>query len=79
MQLHDEGGKVTGAVTNPALGMTVPIEDGSVMHSRVTATTRMTEPISATLQWDATIRGDSLTGEVTIVGTGTFPIDGTRT
>lgn len=78
LEMATADGVVTGSVSNPALGVVTPIRDGAVERSRVTATTVLTEPIAMTIEWDGTISGDVIAGVVTLVGTGTFPFDGTR-
>lgn len=78
LELTAADGVVTGSVSNPALGVVTPLSDGAVEDSRVTATTALTEPIPMTIEWDGTVSGDAIAGTVTLVGTGTFPFDGTR-
>lgn len=78
LELTATDGVVTGSVSNPAMGVVTPLEDGAVADSRVTATTVLTEPIEMTIEWDGTVSGDEIAGTVTLVGTGTFPFDGTR-
>jgi 4-carboxymuconolactone decarboxylase len=78
LEMTATDGVVTGSVSNPALGVVTPLSEGAVENSRVTATTVLTEPIAMTIEWDGTVTGDVIVGTVTLVGTGSFPFDGTR-
>ena len=54
------------------------VEDGKVDGNRLTWKMKMTVPMPMTLDCDATIDGDALTGTVKAGAFGTFPMTGTR-
>ena len=54
------------------------VEDGKVDGNRLTWKMKMTVPMPMTLDCDATIDGDTLTGSVKAGAFGTFPMTGTR-
>jgi 4-carboxymuconolactone decarboxylase len=76
--LETRGGALVGSVTNPALGITVPIADGTVEGQRFSAKAPMTMPIEVDIQFDGAVDGNEIAGTVTIRGAGAFPFDGTR-
>ena len=54
------------------------VEDGKVDGNRLTWKMKMTVPMPMTLDCDATIDGDALTGTVKAGAFGAFPMTGTR-
>ncbi len=54
------------------------VEDGKVDGNRITWKMKMTVPMPMTLEGDATIDGDTLTGTVKAGAFGAFPMTGTR-
>jgi 4-carboxymuconolactone decarboxylase len=70
---------ISGSVTNPSLGTTVSIVEGTVQGSRVSFKAPITTPVQVDIDFDGVVDGDSISGQVTIRGGGTFPFDGTRT
>jgi hypothetical protein len=71
-----EGDRFSGVNEGP-LG-TMEIEDGRVDGNRLTWTMRMTTPMPMSLDCDATIDGDKLTGNVRAGAFGNMPMTGTR-
>ena len=54
------------------------LENGKVDGNKLTWSMKMTVPMPMTLEGEATIDGDTLTGGVKAGAFGTFPINGTR-
>ena len=54
------------------------MENGKVDGNKLTWTMKMTVPMPMTLEGEATVDGDSLTGTVKAGAFGSFPITGTR-
>jgi len=78
--LQSNNGAISGSVTNSALGMTVAGHlqaraEGSPVLVQRTDDGRRSRWASAT---PGVVDGNTIAGEITIVGGGTFPFDGTR-
>lgn len=71
-----DGDTFTG--TNAGAQGTLEMENGKVDGNKLTWTMKMTVPMPMTLEGEATIDGDTLTGGVKAGAFGTFPINGTR-
>jgi AhpD family alkylhydroperoxidase len=71
-------GGISGSVTNPAVGITIPIVEGSVGGNRFSFKAPMTKPVQMEIGYTAVVDGEAISGEITIQGGGTFPFDGTR-
>ena len=54
------------------------LEDGKVDGNKLTWSMKMTVPMPMTLEGEATVDGDTLTGSVKAGAFGTFPMNGTR-
>lgn len=65
-------------IFNQVSGITTAITTGTADGARFTCTSVMTEPVRLEMSYDGTVAGDSITGDITIKGIGTFPLDGTR-
>ena len=76
--MDTSNGGISGSVTNPALGITIPIVEGSVDMNRFSFKAPMTNPVQMEIGYDGIVDGDAISGEITIQGGGTFPFDGTR-
>jgi hypothetical protein len=70
------GGALTGTMGGDA-GST-PIKDGKVDGNKVSWKTDITDPMSMTLEFSATIDGDKLSGSVKLGMFGSAPLAGTR-
>lgn len=57
---------------------TTEIKDGKVDGNRLTWKLDITVPMPMTLDGDATVDGDTITGTVTAGAFGAFPLNGTR-
>lgn len=80
LELADHDETLTGTVANPAIGLTVDLEDGTAHDGHITGVTRLTTPFAMTLSWDGTVIDDTISGHVAVSGAGgTYPFDGTRT
>lgn len=74
--VNADGGSFTGQMAG---GMgSMDITDGSVDGNTLTWQMKMTVPMPMTLDCDATVDGDSITGNVKAGAFGTFPLSGTR-
>ena len=71
-----EGAAFTGRVENPTGSMAV--ENGRVAGNRLTWTMRMTAPMPMSLDCEAVIVGDTITGTVRAGVLGAMALSGTR-
>jgi AhpD family alkylhydroperoxidase len=71
-------GAISGSVTNAALGVVVPIVEGTVDGDRFSFRAPLNLPVEIDIVYRGTVAGDSISGDVTIRGGGTFPFEGTR-
>jgi hypothetical protein len=74
--IHVDGDTFTG--TNAGAMGSMDMENGKVDGNKLTWTMKMTVPMPMTLEGEATIDGDTLTGTVKAGAFGSFPINGTR-
>lgn len=74
--INVDGDTFTG--TNAGAQGTLEMENGKVDGNKLTWTMKMTVPMPMTLEGEATIDGDTLSGGVKAGAFGTFPITGTR-
>jgi alkylhydroperoxidase family enzyme len=72
-----EGG-VSGSVVNAAAGITVAITQGQVDGSHFSFEAPLMAPVEVAITYAGVVHGDTLRGEVTIAGGGSFPVDGQR-
>ena len=71
-----DGDTFTGSNVG-AMG-SMDLEDGKVDGKKLTWSMKMTVPMPMTLEGEATVDGDTLTGSVKAGAFGTFPMNGTR-
>jgi hypothetical protein len=71
-----DGDTFTG--TNAGSQGTLELENGKVDGNKLTWTMKMTVPMPMTLEGEATVDGDTITGGVKAGAFGTFPLNGTR-
>ena len=71
-----DGDSFTGSNVG-AMG-SMSLDNGKVDGNKVTWSMNMTVPMPMTLEGEATIDGDALTGSVKAGAFGTFPMSGTR-
>jgi hypothetical protein len=71
-----DGDTFTGSASG-AMG-SMDLENGKVDGNKITWTMKMTVPMPMTLEGEATIDGDTLTGGVKAGAFGTFAMTGTR-
>ena len=64
--------------TNAGAMGSMSLDNGKVDGNKLTWTMNMTVPMPMTLEGEATVDGDALTGSVKAGAFGTFPISGTR-
>ena len=76
LTVKSDGATFTG--TNAGAMGAVDITDGTVSGNTLKWTMNMTVPMPMTLDCEATIDGDSLTGTVGAGAFGSFPMTGTR-
>lgn len=71
-----DGDTFTG--TNAGAMGSMTMDNGKVDGNRLTWTMNMTVPMPMTLEGEATVDGDSITGGVKAGAFGTFPMSGTK-
>lgn len=71
-----DGAVLTGTMTNE-FGDT-PVENGEIDGDHLFWTTKMTQPMPMTLEFNVDVDGDSLTGTVKFGPLGEAPVRGTR-
>jgi hypothetical protein len=76
MTVEVSGDTFTG--TNAGAQGTLTMENGKVDGNKLTWTMNMTVPMPMTLEGEATVDGDSITGGVKAGAFGTFPLSGSR-
>jgi hypothetical protein len=76
MTVEVNGDSFTG--TNAGAQGTLTMENGKVDGNKITWTMNMTVPMPMTLEGEATVDGDTITGGVKAGAFGTFPLSGSR-
>ena len=76
LSLKAEGGALTG--TQGAQGQSSPIADGKIDGDTVTWSNSITQPFPMTLEFNGTLAGDTLNGNVKAGSFGSFPFKGSR-
>jgi hypothetical protein len=71
-----DGDTFTG--TNAGAMGSMDMENGKVDGNKLTWTMKMTVPMPMTLEGEATVDGDTITGTVKAGAFGAFPLNGTR-
>lgn len=71
-----DGDTFTG--TNSGAMGSMEMENGKVDGNKLTWTMKMTVPMPMTLEGEATVDGDTITGTVKAGAFGAFPLTGTR-
>ena len=74
--INVDGDTFTGSNVG-AMG-SMDLEGGKVDGNKLTWSMKMTVPMPMTLEGEATVDGDALTGSVKAGAFGTFPMNGTR-
>ena len=74
--INVDGDSFTGSNVG-AMG-SMELENGKVDGNKLTWSMKMTVPMPMTLEGEATVDGDTLTGSVKAGAFGTFPLNGTR-
>ncbi len=74
--LQSDGGTLTG--TGEAQGASQPISNGKIDGDKATWSASITSPFPMTLEFDGTLAGDTLNGNVKAGAFGSFPFTGTR-
>ena len=74
--INVDGDSFTGSNVG-AMG-SMELEGGKVDGNKLTWSMKMTVPMPMTLEGEATVDGDTLTGSVKAGAFGTFPLNGTR-
>ena len=64
--------------TNSGQMGSMEMENGKVDGNKLTWTMKMTVPMPMTLEGEATVDGDTITGSVKAGAFGSFPLSGTR-
>ena len=71
------GDGFTGSVSSPMMG-SMEVSDGKVDGSRLTWKMEMKVPMPMTLEGDATVAGDAISGSVKAGAFGSMALSGTR-
>ncbi|HOB15278.1 MAG TPA: hypothetical protein PKN09_13640 [Novosphingobium sp.] len=74
--INVDGDTFTGSNVG-AMG-SMEMENGKVDGNKLTWTMKMTVPMPMTLEGEATVDGDTITGSVKAGAFGSFPLSGTR-
>ncbi|MBS0482748.1 MAG: hypothetical protein JSR96_11480 [Proteobacteria bacterium] len=74
--INVDGDTFTG--TNAEAMGSMEMENGKVDGNKLTWTMKMTVPMPMTLEGEATVDGDTITGSVKAGAFGSFPLNGTR-
>jgi hypothetical protein len=76
MTVNVDGGSFTG--TNAGAMGSMTLDNGKVDGNKLTWTMNMTVPMPMTLEGEATVDGDAITGTVKAGAFGAFPMSGSR-
>ena len=76
MVLTTDGGTLTGKLSGPQGD--IELQDGTVDGDAVTWKADITQPMAMTLEFSATIDGDSISGDVKLGAFGNATFTGTR-
>ena len=76
MTITVDGDTFTG--TNAGAMGSMTLDDGKIDGDKLTWSMNMTVPMPMTLEGEATVDGDAITGSVKAGAFGTFPMSGTR-
>ena len=77
MELKTDGASMSGTLTSPQ--GTIELEDGTVDGDALTWKADITTPMAMTLEFSATVDGDSMSGDVKLGAFGNATFTGTRT
>ena len=76
MMIETDGDTFTG--TNAGAMGSMSMDNGKIDGNKLTWSMNMTVPMPMTLEGEATVDGDAITGSVKAGAFGTFPMSGTR-
>ena len=76
MELKTDGASLSGTLTSPQ--GTIELEDGAVDGDALTWKAAITTPMAMTLEFSATVDGDSMSGDVKLGTFGNATFTGTR-
>lgn len=76
LELHSDGAVLTGRMTSPQ--GEADVQDGTVDGDSLSWKADITTPISMTLEFSATLDGDSISGSVKLGAFGTASFSGSR-
>lgn len=76
LELHSDGAVLTGRMTSPQGD--ADVQDGTVDGNSLSWKADITTPISMTLEFSATLDGDSISGSVKLGAFGTASFSGSR-
>lgn len=78
LELKEEGSTLTGTMTATAAPEPMEITDGTVDGSSLTWKAALTQPMPITLEFSATVDGDTISGDVKLGSFGNATFEGTR-
>ncbi len=76
LEAQAQGATLTG--TQSAEGNSGPIFDGSITGNSVTWKISITSPMPMTLEYNGTLEGDTISGQMKAGGFGSWPFSATR-
>ena len=76
LTLSTEGGSLTGTMASPQGEM--PIQDGAIDGETLSWKADITSPMAMTLEFEATVNGDEIGGNVKLGAFGNATFSGTR-
>jgi len=78
LELAEDGGTLTGSMSSAAMGAPMELSDGTVDGDTLAWKAAMTQPMPMTLEFSATVDGDSISGNVKLGSFGDASFEGTR-
>ncbi len=78
VELKEDGSTLTGSMTAAMAPQPMEISDGTVDGSSLAWKAALTQPMPMTLEFKATVDGDSITGDVALGSFGNATFTGTR-
>src|SRR5579863_2532028 len=78
LDLQEDGSTLTGTMSAAAAPEAMQITDGTVSGDTVTWKAALTQPMPITLEFSATVAGDSISGTVKLGSFGESAFEGTR-
>ena len=78
LELEEDGSTLTGKMSAAMAPEAMEISDGTVDGNSLTWKAALTQPMPITLEFSATVDGDSISGDVKLGSFGNATFEGTR-